>query len=228
MNLRTVMAVLLSAWMHDTYGMQPDLNTENEDVQKAILEKHNDLRRNVNPAPSDMLEMIWSPEAAENAATWAQPCFYGHSPEDKRTIPSSSCGENLFSAFFPMPWLDVIQHWYDEARFFTYGEGGQEGRVTGHFTQIVAANSVYLGCAVASCDGNFYYVCHYCPAGNIVGRIAVPYKAGNPCSECPNHCENGLCVNQCFYFNKAENCENVKDHCDTNLVKTMCEATCNC
>lgn len=33
----------------------------------------------------------------------------------------------------------------------------------------------------------------YHSRGNIKGKIATPYEAGEPCGHCPNDCDKGLC-----------------------------------
>ncbi|KFW00339.1 Serotriflin, partial [Fulmarus glacialis] len=164
--------------------------------QELIVDKHNTLRRGVKPTASNMMKMEWCLLAAKNAQKWANQCTLSHSPADMRTT-TVQCGENLFMSSAPFPWSDVIQAWYNEEKDFEYGTGAKtQGAVIGHYTQMVWYNSYQIGCAVAFCPTSkykYFYVCQYCPMGNLRSSIATPYKKGEPCGDCPNACENGLC-----------------------------------
>ncbi|XP_033991392.1 cysteine-rich venom protein TEL1-like [Trematomus bernacchii] len=127
--------------------------------------KHNDLRRNVQPTASNMLEMSWSSEAAANTQKWANTCSMNHSPDRSRVITSSGCGENLYMSSSQDPWSNAIQDWYDEVQNWRYGVGSN-GRVVGHYTQVVWYRSNKVGCGVAYCPNSqykYFYVCQYCP-----------------------------------------------------------------
>ncbi|XP_077171309.1 serotriflin-like isoform X2 [Paroedura picta] len=236
MATTVVLVISLAALMPQSTGQQPDfasLSTQNADQQREATDKHNALRRDVNPTASNMLRMEWDLAAAENARRWAQRCTQNHSPREQRTVNGRTCGENLFMSSRPTLWSEAIQAWYDEVKDFQYGRGSRRGAVTGHYTQVVWYRSNLLGCAVARCRNRrlaYYYVCHYCPGGNIVGSIHTPYKAGRPCADCPNACDNKLCTNPCKYGDQYNNCPDlVRTHgCDHRDVKNWCEASCLC
>ncbi|KAM9665236.1 cysteine-rich secretory protein 2-like [Trichechus inunguis] len=176
------------------------LLTDHPSIQMAITNKHNDLRRMVNPSASNMLKMTWNAEVAKNARNWANKCTLSHSPPNQRQTSSfAHCGENLFMSSHPKSWSDVIQSLYDEVKYFKYGFGStRPNTTTDHYTQLVWATSHQVGCALAYCPQHplrYYYVCQYCPAGNDVTTIKTPYKKGKPCGDCPNHCDKGLCTN---------------------------------
>ncbi|PSN37306.1 Venom allergen 3 [Blattella germanica] len=70
---------------------------------------------------------------------------------------------------------------------------------TGHYTQVVWADTKYVGCgfiAYKKTDDWYtkYYVCNYGPGGNIEG--GTMYKTGAACSACSGSCETstGLCL----------------------------------
>ncbi|NXW55472.1 CRIS protein, partial [Eurystomus gularis] len=172
------------------------LSTSKADQQKLIVDKHNELRRGVKPTASNMMKMEWSAAAANNAQKWANQCTLSHSPAKMRTT-NVLCGENLFMSSAPFPWPYVAQAWYNEEKDFDYGIGAKtQDAVIGHYTQMVWHNSNQVGCGVAYCPNSkyqYFYVCQYCPMGNIISSIKTPYKAGAPCGDCPNACENGLC-----------------------------------
>nr|P84808.2 RecName: Full=Cysteine-rich venom protein kaouthin-2; AltName: Full=Cysteine-rich venom protein 23; Short=CRVP-23k; Flags: Precursor [Naja kaouthia]ACH73168.1 kaouthin-2 precursor [Naja kaouthia]AHZ08822.1 cysteine-rich secretory protein [Micropechis ikaheca] len=200
--------------------------------QKQIVDKHNALRRSVRPTARNMLQMEWNSNAAQNAKRWADRCSFAHSPPHLRTVGKIGCGENLFMSSQPYAWSRVIQSWYDENKKFVYGVGANPpGSVIGHYTQIVWYNSHLLGCGAAKCSSSKYlYVCQYCPAGNIIGSIATPYKSGPPCGDCPSACVNGLCTNPCKHHNVFSNCQSLakQNACQTEWMKSKCAASCFC
>merc|ERR1712002_1329242 len=64
--------------------------------QSEIVNKHNTLRRGVQPTASNMLKMSWNSEAAVNAQRWANTCSMKHSPESSREISSKFLITSLF------------------------------------------------------------------------------------------------------------------------------------
>ncbi|KAM6207454.1 cysteine-rich venom protein TEL1-like [Sarcoramphus papa] len=196
-----VVFLCLTAVLPLSTGEEPEslnaLSTSKAGQQKLIVDRHNALRRGVKPTASNMLKMEWCPQAATNAQKWANRCTLSHSPGNMRRT-TVQCGENLFMSSAPFPWPDVVQAWYDEEKDFKYGTGAKtQGAVIGHYTQVVWYNSYQIGCAVAFCRNSkykYFYVCQYCPMGNLRSSIQTPYKKGEPCGDCPNACENGLCT----------------------------------
>ncbi|XP_075353855.1 cysteine-rich venom protein TEL1-like [Mycteria americana] len=196
-----VVFLCLAAVLPPSTGEAPEgfnaLSTSRAGQQKLIVDMHNTLRRGVKPSASNMLRMEWCPPAAQNAQKWANKCTLSHSPNNMRRT-TVQCGENLFMASAPFSWSDVIRAWYNEEKDFKYGTGAKRpGAVIGHYTQVVWYNSYQIGCAVAFCPNSrykYFYVCQYCPMGNIRHSIRTPYKKGKPCGDCPNACENGLCT----------------------------------
>uniref|UniRef100_A0A8U8BUT5 Uncharacterized protein n=1 Tax=Geospiza parvula TaxID=87175 RepID=A0A8U8BUT5_GEOPR len=165
-------------------------------TQKLIVDRHNALRRGVKPTASNMMKMEWCSAAAENAQNWANQCTLRHSPANLRRT-NVQCGENLFMSSAPFSWSDVLQAWYNEEKNFEYGTGAKpKGAMFGHYTQMVWHNSYKIGCGFAFCSNttySYFYVCQYCPAGNLIGSMKTPYKEGEPCGDCPSACEDGLC-----------------------------------
>nr|XP_021521120.1 cysteine-rich secretory protein 3 isoform X2 [Aotus nancymaae] len=210
------------------------LSTTQTQVQREIVNKHNELRKAVSPPARNMLKMKWNKEAAANAQKWANMCNYRHSnPSDRKT--SLKCGENLYCRVAPNSWSQVIQSWFDERDDFEFGVGPKTpDAVVGHYTQVVWYSSYLVGCGNASCPNQkvlkYYYVCHYCPAGNWANRLYVPYEQGSPCASCPDDCDDGLCTNVCKYEDLYSNCASLKATftCKHQLVRDSCKASCNC
>ncbi|XP_073080336.1 cysteine-rich secretory protein 2-like isoform X9 [Manis javanica] len=210
------------------------LLTNQTQVQREIVNKHNELRKSVSPPASNMLKMEWSRETTANAQRWANKCTLHHSnPEERKT--STKCGENLYMSSNPTAWPNAIQSWYDEGNNFIYGVGPTSpSDVVGHYTQVVWYSSYLVGCGIAYCPNQdrlkYYYVCQYCPAGNNVDKIHTPYQEGAPCTSCPDNCDNGLCTNSCEYEDFLSNCGFLKTTagCKSELLKKKCKATCLC
>nr|XP_008536437.1 PREDICTED: cysteine-rich venom protein TEL1-like isoform X1 [Equus przewalskii]XP_023480837.1 cysteine-rich venom protein TEL1-like isoform X1 [Equus caballus] len=210
------------------------LSTRHLSIQMEIVNTHNDMRRMVKPTASNMLKMMWNHEAAKNAEKWAKKCTLTHSSSSKRKISFAGCGENILMSSRIKSWPDVIQYFYEELKYFKYGFGRTRANVKiGHYTQLVWPTSHQLGCALAYCPHKtlkYFYVCQYCPGGNYVKRMNTPYKKGEPCGDCPHHCDNGLCTNPCMHVNKYSNCDDLvgKHGCDTKDMMESCPATCKC
>ncbi|XP_055986606.1 cysteine-rich secretory protein 2-like [Sorex fumeus] len=210
------------------------LSTFQKKIQKEIIDKHNALRRSVSPTASNMLKMQWSEEAAANARKWADQCTMSHSTREYRRLNATNCGENLFMSSDPAAWSSGIQAWFDESSDFIYGKGAKTRQaVIGHYTQVVWYSSSLVGCAVSYCPDaylKYYYVCQYCPAGNLQSKINVPYLSGPPCAACPNDCDNGLCTNSCMYQDYYANCKSLVSAmgCEHKITKDKCRASCEC
>nr|ACE95060.1 CRISP toxin [Heloderma suspectum cinctum] len=228
----------LAAMLHQSEGEAspklPGLMTSNPDQQTEITDKHNNLRRIVEPTASNMLKMTWSNKIAQNAQRSANQCTLEHTSKEERTIDGVECGENLFFSSAPYTWSYAIQNWFDERKYFRFNYGPTAQNVMiGHYTQVVWYRSHELGCAIAYCPHQatykYYQVCQYCPGGNIRSRKYTPYSIGPPCGDCPDACDNGLCTNPCKQHDVYNNCPDLKKQvgCGHPIMKD-CRATCEC
>uniref|UniRef100_A0A7M4FRD0 Cysteine rich secretory protein 2 n=1 Tax=Crocodylus porosus TaxID=8502 RepID=A0A7M4FRD0_CROPO len=202
------------------------------DLKNVIVDKYNDLRRNVSPTASNMLKMVSHVVSAQIIESWKSKAL----PEKRKKkdrVPCVRCGETILQSSKPASWSAVIQYWYDRVKYFKYGVGGtDENESFNTYTQVVWYSSYQIGCSVAYCPNNqfnYFYVCHYCPAGNIVEHLATPYKEGPKCGDCPHACENGLCTNPCRFRDADSDCSTLKELFGCNdMVKEKCPATCKC
>nr|ATU82446.1 venom CRiSP [Lethocerus distinctifemur] len=174
-----------------------ELNCEEK---QAILDKHNTLRRHVaignvsnQPSAVNMLQMSWDDELAEEAQDWADRCSFEHTPLEQRKLSRFTYGQNLgMSMNYPVesslgnaPDFDAaIQDWFNEV--YEYGYNGSYNPNSGHYSQVIWADSQFVGCGyVYYYNKPAYsklYVCNYGPGGNIQGRRA--YHQGKPgCTE---------------------------------------------
>uniref|UniRef100_A0A674EPX5 SCP domain-containing protein n=1 Tax=Salmo trutta TaxID=8032 RepID=A0A674EPX5_SALTR len=118
--------------------------------QKTIVDKHNNLRRGVQPTASNMLKM----------------CTVRDRHPASRTTSSSGCGENLYMASYKSSWSNVIQSWADEVKDFQYGYPKPVNEPVFSFcAQVVWYRSNQISCAMAHCPNSnykYFYVCHNC------------------------------------------------------------------
>ncbi|XP_075909388.1 serotriflin-like [Petromyzon marinus] len=213
------------------------LSTAQASVQKNIVDLHNQLRRGVSPAASNMLQMSWNKQAANNSLNWAKSCALGHSASANRKTPVFGCGENLYIGNAPFTWKYVIGEWYNEvtAPGFVYDKAGQGAGVE-HYTQLVWYSSFQIGCSVNFCATakKYFYVCHYCPAGNLNTRVFRPYDKGSACTSCPKSCVNKLCVNPCMFTDYYSTCAQMKatygcsNSTSGKVIQKNCPASCYC
>ncbi|XP_042313922.1 cysteine-rich venom protein kaouthin-2-like [Sceloporus undulatus] len=214
---------------------QGTLSKITAEKQKEILDKHNAIRRAVQPTASNMMKMTWSEKATESAKKRAEKCTPNVRLKEERTVDGIVCGENALQSSSSYPWSKIIQMWQKKSSNFQYGVGaiGPKKDIYS-YTQIIWHNSHQIGCGLAYCEsGNspmYLYVCHYCPRGNLIQQIATPYTEGLPCGDCPNNCEDKLCTNPCTYVDLKTDCEAIIDlfSCDIPEFEQQCQATCKC
>lgn len=109
--------------------------------------------------------------------------------------PQNHIGENIAasaSSTNDRTTQGTMQGWFQEEDFWTYPMTCQAGKVCGHWTQIIWANSTAVGCGVSSCPGiisgyayGLYVVCNYGPAGNFGGSNPFHLDRSNPASNEP-------------------------------------------
>jgi len=190
-----------------------------ESEKDTFLSIHNELRSKValgkektQPRARNMKHMVWNDEIAEGAKKWASNCEWKH---DR----NSGYGENLFAYASSAPigndeqllntLLSGIQRWYDEQSDFNYHSNScAPGKVCGHYTQMIWADSFELGCGYSTACTDIFsgatpyqtmLVCRYATPGNYIG--VKPYKKGQSASSCPSSHPNsdsktGLCKAQ--------------------------------
>lgn len=150
------------------------LATESADLDRGdappsemavFLHAHNRVRARHCAPP-----LVWSTEVAWRAQAWADEltergCAFEHS--------HGPYGENLargIAGVHDDP-AEIVELWYRELEEYHFGQGGFS-LATGHFTQMIWANSRRLGCGTSTCGGKRIWVCHYDPPGNYRGEYA--------------------------------------------------------
>lgn len=142
----------------------------------GITQLHNDVRAMVGVGP-----MTWDPELAAVAMAWASQCVDQQSPIgliDHNAGRSENypgyVGENIYGSGGSATAAGAVGLWAAEGADYDYASNScAAGKVCGHYTQVVWAASVKLGCALYDCPGLQYgssIVCNYAPGGNSGGR----------------------------------------------------------
>ncbi|WP_437672906.1 CAP domain-containing protein [Sorangium sp. So ce131] len=140
-------------------------------AMRGMTAAHNRARAAVDP-PADppLRPLSWSPEIAAAAQAYAEKCVWEHS--------ETGYGENLYATSGTSATPDeVVATWLAEVDDYDL-ESNTCSAICGHYTQVVWADSLELGCGVADCtsgsprDGGAWqiWVCNYDPPGNYVGE----------------------------------------------------------
>jgi|GEM_PF-2774946 len=133
------------------------------EIQQAILDTHNQLRAEVGTPP-----LSWSGELASYAQEWANQLSRENGFRH-RDGGSSGAGENLTAGSSITQMLDM---WASEKDDYNPSTNTcRQGRVCGHYTQMVWRSTTEIGCGIASHKtyGNVM-VCNYRPPGNYIGQ----------------------------------------------------------
>ncbi|XP_039271973.2 uncharacterized protein LOC120346329 [Styela clava] len=186
--------------------------------KNTILIAHNRARMTTKPSASNMRKMTWDVSLEKLATRYTRKCIYEHNPNPKNKR-FNYVGENLFISMglpYNRKLLDhAVRAWDGEKTVYDYDTMGCEpGKMCGHYTQVVWAESFKVGCGVTMC-GNInvrgriwknaiLFGCNYGPGGNFRGE--KPFVSGPRCSKCDGRdkCKAKLCANNIrdrLYFN---------------------------
>jgi len=176
-------------------------------TKDLILDKHNQLRQNVasggeagQPGASNMRKFVWNDELGDIAQRWAAQCNFGHD-EMRNMCDGTYVGQNAWfyseteeateaAVMAKVP--EAAQSWYDEVTNPGFSSADINpyvfGHGTGHYTQVVWAETYQLGCGMVHYeddDGwfNTLVICNYAEGGNLEG--GVMYQTGAGCGNCP-------------------------------------------
>jgi len=169
-------------------------------VPGDYLEEANAWRAEVG-APA----LEWDETIAKVSQAWAdhlesQGCDMVHSTGEWQKNaykeaggPEEALGENIAWACCSDPptqdGKQVVDMWASEKKSYAYGALGDEctshdGGTTGHYTQLVWAESQKMGCGMATCgDKGTVWVCNFFPAGNWMGQ--APFCKANVPADMP-------------------------------------------
>lgn len=143
---------------------------------QGITAAHNQVRASVGVGP-----MVWNDSLAATAQAWADSCVDQTAPaglidhNDNRSDGHPwYVGENVYGSSGQATAAGAVSAWASEGQDYDYDSNScAPGKICGHYTQIVWATSVNLGCGISNCPGLTYgssIVCNYGPGGNSGGR----------------------------------------------------------
>jgi pathogenesis-related protein 1 len=142
----------------------------------GMLQAHDFWRGEVN-AP----EVSWSSPAAKMAQAWAdqlkaEGCQIRHNMAAARR---ETYGENIYRYWRSQPYEGfrrdskyVVNAWGEEKAYYDIATNSCQppaGGMCGHYTQVVWAQSLQVGCGRAQCGDSEVWVCDYYPRGNYIG-----------------------------------------------------------
>jgi hypothetical protein len=125
--------------------------------------------------------MTWKPELAATAGAWGDMCIdnmapiglIDHNPNRSQGHPYY-VGENIYASSGNATAQGAVNAWASEEQYYDYPTNTCDpGEVCGHYTQVVWAASIELGCAKRNCPNLTYsstIICNYGPGGNTGGQ----------------------------------------------------------
>ncbi|MCJ8742022.1 hypothetical protein PDJAM_G00077430 [Pangasius djambal] len=132
-----------------------------------ILDLHNHYRSLVNPQAANVQRMLWDNAISQVAGNYSAQCRWEHNPKVFGVL-----GENLFMTLGPLTIDLPLSLWFNERENYNFNTNScAEGKLCGHYTQMVWANTTFIGCAAHFCSDvpNFnvqngtILVCNYYP-----------------------------------------------------------------
>jgi len=168
----------------------------------AIVNRHNQIRSEVEPNAGQMQEMVWDDNLAAVARKWALQCQQKHDEYGARAepaLPGVPIGQNIGWGYSDV--LHAIDGWEAEKYDFSYGLY-DDTAVVGHYTQVVFEATTRVGCGMADCSGVAGYppdlgvreqVCNYGPGQSGKKEIVFskPWSMSDySCADCPNNCDS--------------------------------------
>ncbi|KAF8609796.1 PR-1-like protein [Ceratobasidium sp. AG-I] len=129
-------------------------------LQQEYIDAHNNER-----AKHGAKALIWDDSLSASALAWANQCKFEH----------SQSGQNLAAGTGGPTPATAVGWWNAESKDYNPSSPQYS-----HWTQVVWKSTTKFGCARKECpagtifDASYvanYFVCHYSPAGNVIGQF---------------------------------------------------------
>lgn len=149
---------------------QPTRERTSALIPARIVQAHNAARQAAGQPP-----LIWDEALGSQAARYAFQMAMSHRFAHSDHRVRNGSGENLWMGTRGAFSVDAMMRaWLAEGRSFRAGIFPVVSRTgdwqdVGHYTQMVWPSTRKVGCALATNATADYLVCHYWPAGNVVG-----------------------------------------------------------
>ncbi|OUM70339.1 carbohydrate-binding module family 18 protein [Piromyces sp. E2] len=158
---------------------------------------------------SNMKNISWSNDLEASAQSYANQCK-GMVHSGPRENLAGSTGKETPEYLFSL-WVDEKEDFDKYGNYKKFTGGKPNGKVIGHYTQVIWAENTAIGCGFAQCSNyKSYLVCHYAK-GNIIDR-PVYEKSNNgngnnnnlpisedKCGAGVARCKPGLCCSKYGY-----------------------------
>jgi pathogenesis-related protein 1 len=150
---------------------------------QVMLDLHNQARASVNPPAKTMPTMTWDSTIANFAIAYTAKCqgdgtLLNHNP-NRNLASGEYVGENIYATSQKVTasnaasvLTEAVNYWVAEKSDYNYASNSCSGDC-GHYTQVVWADSVRVGCALVTCSNQKYpstVLCDYGPGGNYNGE----------------------------------------------------------
>ena len=177
---------------------------QDKEVQKSIVDIHNEARRSVDPTVANMREMKWSDCLAEATyESFDDGCLTGGNIQAIAAAKNCEAsdqevGLNFFVSLQPITDVSTpVMDWANQRSGYI-PESNQcvEGQQCVNYILMIYPESFLVGCAIfdnPECS-NKELLCSYSKGGALYGQ---PYALGEKCSECISpwdNCNDGLCA----------------------------------
>ena len=132
----------------------------------GITAAHNQVR-----SAHGVPDIAWDNDLAAVAQAWADNCEWGHNSGRSDSYPGY-VGENIYGASSVPSGAQITESWASEEADYDYDTNSCSDDC-GHYTQVVWADSLKLGCAISNCPNiptSNFVVCNYSPGGNFNGE----------------------------------------------------------
>ena len=145
------------------------------------LTRPQNTERSMVGLPAMAWDAALAAAAADYAAELARTGKWGHSRPDQR----EGQGENLWMGTHAAFTLEeMVDGWLSERRMFRRGTFPNVSRSgswhdVGHYTQIIWADTMRVGCAIRSSRSYDYLVCRYSAPGNVMGERVGPISVAS-------------------------------------------------
>lgn len=134
-----------------------------QDLKEDYVNAHNAARQKVGVSP-----VTWD----DNVAAYAQQYANQRIGDCSGIHSNGKYGENIAWYVDDLSGVDAVKLWVDEKVYYDYGSNTcAQGKVCGHYKQVVWRSSVRIGCAKVRCSGGGTFItCNYDPPGNVPGE----------------------------------------------------------
>jgi len=171
-----------------TAGLKP---SKLESKKSDVVRIHNKKRSKVSPAASPCIPALkWDDGLARLAQAWSDRCVFEHGDvkdkagtkgPDGKPLGKRWTGQNLAMGSPTLSIEDAIKMWDDEKSDYNFCKNkGKPGKMIGHYTQVVYAETTHVGCGKTKCPNMELITCNYWPGGNVNGcRPYTSKKCGD-------------------------------------------------